>query len=149
MSKRKWHDRAREIAARNPGALPPFMRTQVRELAWDRVNWQASLQPEVSVVALARPILLVLEWLDGRGLLAPAGKAALLAGRQGEALATLSLEPSMVLPRARSFLDRHYAQWHDAWCANLVMAGTAEMAGDAKQWLDGLWSSGEGRPTSG
>jgi hypothetical protein len=144
MSRQKWHTRLREIAARNPNALPEFLRGAARAQAWDRVEWYRSAQDEVPPYGVARPILTMLEWLREKSLLTPKGHLALAKGLKARELHTLSLARSMVLPRRQTFLDRVYEDWHGRWAANLAIGGEQGMRDDAKNDLEKLWRKENG-----
>jgi hypothetical protein len=105
------------------------------------------MQSDVSVVSLARPILVVLEWLHAKRLLTSRGVAALQNAKRAQDLDTLCLDRTMVLPRAAAFLDNCYPQWLERWASNLIMSESSSVAEDATADLQALWSAGRGRPT--
>jgi hypothetical protein len=119
----------------------------MRPAAWDRVEWQSTMQGELSLVSLARPILVVLQWLHAKRLLTSSGVVALEKAKQALELEALCLDRTMVLPRGAAFLDNSYHHWQERWAANMIMSESSSMADDATADLDALWSARRGRPT--
>jgi hypothetical protein len=146
MAKRKWHERVREIAARNPDALHPSLRALAgKSPAWDRVSWQLERSSDVPADQLSQPISVVLRWLHGRRLLTKNGQsvAVALAEMPPE---NVALSRDLVSPKAHAFLDTHYDAWWERYGPGLVLGGASEE--EAIAALDALWVN-RGKSSSG
>ena len=130
-----WKKRVREIAERNPSALHPIIRgarAKTGDKAWDRVEWQTVGDGNVQAEDAARPIRLVLNWLQRHRLLTPQGNAMLSASAE-----SLALTSSLVVPTAAQFLDTHYEHWHGRHGINLIIDHS--MSPTAEEALESLW----------
>lgn len=129
-----WKKRLAEVRDRNPDALPGWLRGERAGPAWYRAEWQFG----AGVVAAdsARPAVVVLGWLAGRGLLKPAGTTALAAAQSGE-FETAALTPAMVAPVAALFLDAAWETWWRMYGINLAIGPKAEAG--ARAALDAAW----------
>ena len=137
MSKRQWTDRVRDIEGRNPGGHSAAARvTPNPDPAWDRVVWQTEGDGDFSAHAAARPILVALKWLAGRGLLSPRGLSTL--GAPDTDMGALALERSMVSPSALAFLDQSYLSWQTSHGFNLIIDESMPSESAVAE-LDRLW----------
>ena len=130
-----WKKRVLAIAERNHAALPPWIRAARPSgsgKVWDSVAWQTKADRNVGADEAARPIRLVLSWLNRRDLLTAQGKR--LVGAPNEQLALTS---ALLVPKAAQFLDTHYQRWHDRHGINLIM--NASGAASAEEALERLW----------
>ena len=133
-----WKKRVREIAERNPAALPPWLRAarpSGSSKIWDSVEWQTKGDGNVKAEDAARPIRLVLSWLNRRNLLTAQGKRLVSAPAE-----QLALTSALLLPKAGEFLDAHYQRWHNEHGINLIM--DASGASSAEEALEHLWLQG-------
>ncbi|MEZ6094631.1 MAG: hypothetical protein R3C03_10405 [Pirellulaceae bacterium] len=134
-----WKKRAREIAARNPGNLHPMLRQSIANASdrvYDRAQWHRDT-PDVTANDAARPILVVLRWLDENDLLNSVGKRALkLLSDKCDWNAWLT--STMVLPRGKEFLDSCFEAWWSLNGPNLIMGTQPDRAIDD---LDDAWNS--------
>jgi len=105
-----------------------------RGFAWYRVEYMT--RAGTPLVDAARPIIVLLTWLDARELLAPNGQAALAAARSGE-YAGLAVARPMLVQEAAEFMDSAWAGWWDPYGADLIDKPDTE--GDAVSALDLLW----------
>jgi hypothetical protein len=105
------------------------------------------MQGDFPLASLARPILVVLQWLHTKRLLTSSGMAALEKAKRAEDLEALCLDRAMVLPRGAAFLDNSYHRWQEGWAANVIMNESPNMADAATADLEALWSAGRSRPT--
>ena len=129
-----WKKRVADLRARNPDAVPGWLRGTPPGPAWYRASWQTDAG--VAPANAARPAIVVLSWLDGRRLLTPAGVAALAAARAGD-LARLALTPDLVVPEAAAFLSRCWEGWWESAGINLAIGPDCEPSAVAA--LDDLW----------
>jgi len=97
----KWVKRLREIAARNPDALPMWLRNPAPEKAWYRITWQTD--GGVPADDAARPVIVMLNWLASRKKLTRQGMAVLKSAQAGD-IGSLALTHSLVDPIAACFL---------------------------------------------
>lgn len=132
----KWLKRVREIAARNPDALPKWMRHASAEKTWYRVSWQT--EAGVGAEDAARPVVMMLDWLCRRGLLTRAGMATLKSA-QGGALGSLVLASSMVAPKGAAFLDAYWDSWWESHGINLSIG--AECSDAALAAIEQCWAA--------
>src|SRR5262245_13511498 len=136
-----WKQRVREIAARNPKALHPILQqnrpaTAPGEIVWDRAEWQTKGQGNVQPDEAARPIFLVLRWLQRRQLLTERGVAMLSAPAE-----SVSLTSTLVLPSAARFLSSHYGDWMETAGFNLIMEASHSQS--AEEALEKLWQQSQ------
>jgi hypothetical protein len=132
----KWVKRLREIDARNPDALPEWLRRPSHEKVWYRVSWQTDggISPEDA----ARPVIMMLDWLARRGLLTRQGKTALKSAQGGE-VGFLMLAPSMVEPKAVAFLDAYWDKWWESKGINLTISSACADAAAAS--IEECWTA--------
>jgi hypothetical protein len=128
-----WRKRVAEIADKHPDKLHPIIKRarglSASEQCWDRATWQKnSLEG-------GRPIHLVLQWLQSKSLLTPAGELE-LAKAESHEYSKLFLAPSLVSPLGASFLEHSYGRWYDT--AGINFAIDAESRFDFTE-LDRLW----------
>ena len=101
-----WKKRVREIAARDPSKLGPMLQqanTNISDKIYDRAQWHRDT-PDLTADDAARPILVVLDWLDEHHLLNNIGKRMLqLLSSKCDWNAWLT--STMVLPKGKEFLD--------------------------------------------
>ena len=133
-----WKQRVREIAAHNPKALHPILQpnwpaAMPGETVWDRAEWQTKGQGDVTPSEAARPILLVLNWLQRRKLLTGRGTAMLSAPTE-----SVSLTSSLVVSSAAKFLEAHYEHWMATHGLNLIMDASASQGAVGE--LEELWA---------
>jgi hypothetical protein len=129
-----WKKRMREIAARNPDALPAWLRSGSRDEAWYRVSWQSDAG--VDLEGAARPALMLLDWLARKGQLTRDGVAVLAAAHQGQ-ISDLAISRSMVQPKGATFLDQQWESWWETHGINLAMSSKcakAALAGIEECW---------------
>ena len=138
-----WRKRVQEIADRDPSKLHPIIQAArgqgAHDIAWDRVSWQLEGEGEISADAAARPIFVMLDWLNAKRLLTAEGKAALRT--RGKATPTrLALTRQMARPPADVFLDQYYQQWYETVAINYSI--DPEMPIDDPE-IDRFWSEFE------
>ena len=132
----KWARRLRDIADRNPDALPEWLRDPSQDKVWYRVAWQTDAG--VSAEDAARPVLMMLDWLARRGKLSQLGVAELQAAQSGDHV-SLALTSAMVVPKAAAFLDAHWESWWESYGINLtISAASADIALAA---IDEAWAA--------
>ena len=129
-----WKKRLRETWARNPKALPAWLRGGSPDEAWYRVSWQ--IDRGVDLEAAARPAFMVLDWLARHGQLSRTGIAMLRAARQDKT-SELAITRSMVEPKGAGFLDQQWESWWQLHGVNLVMS--PECAEAALAGLEECW----------
>jgi hypothetical protein len=131
----KWVKRLRQIAARNPDALPIWLRRPSHEKVWYRISWQTD--GGISREDAARSVITMLDWLAQRELLTRKGMTALKSAQGGE-VGCLILAPSMVEPKAVAFLDAYWNKWWESNGINLTSRSAC--ADDAKTAIDECWA---------
>jgi hypothetical protein len=131
----KWVKRLREIAARNPDALPVWLRRPSHDKVWYRISWQTG--GGIRKEDAARPVIMMLDWLAQRDLLTRQGRTALKSA-QGVEVGFLILAPSMVLPTAAAFLEAYWEKWWESNGINLTVSSAC--ADDAKRAIDECWA---------
>ena len=142
-SRKRLRARIADIRARNPAALPAWLRDGPREQAWYRASWQND--GGVSPDDAARPAVVALQWLAEHGLLTASGYGALRSAHRGD-LASVPLSRSMVTPRGATFLDRFWNQWWEQFGINLAIS--PDMTPTALAGLDQFWTT-FGQTTTG
>jgi hypothetical protein len=137
-----WKERMREIAERNPEAIPAWARSGGAVKVWDRAEWQVRDQPAMEPEVAARPILFVLRWLAPRGGLTQRGLSAIgeFAANPGAAV----LDDSMTTPKGTKFLNAHYEECHSTDAINTLIDPSVELHSES---LDARWSA-FGKPDS-
>lgn len=142
-----WKKRVREIGARDPAKLHPVLRqsnANSRDKIYDRAEWHRNT-PDLTADDAARPILVVLRWLDEHDLLNSVGKRMLkLLSDKCEWNAWLT--STMVLPRGKEFLDSCYESWWSLNGPNLMMGTPPDRAIDD---LDDAWNTHTSNQTLG
>ncbi len=113
-----WKKRVREIALRNPQALPAWARSP-EDKAWDRVAWHNNGASGPLALCPERPILTALRWLAKRGLLTTRGIASLR--RFESAPLSAELTSLQVTPKAALFLDMCYEKWYQEHAVNAAL----------------------------
>jgi hypothetical protein len=130
-----WKKKVREIALRNPVALPEWMRS-AQDKAWDRVAWHQNDARDSLALCPERPIIAVMRWLAKRGLLTTRGIASL---RRFEAVprdAELTL--THVTPKAALFLDWCYEKWYQEHAVNAALDPKVALVESS---LDEAWAA--------
>ena len=129
----------REIAARDPNKLHPVLRqsnANTSDKIFDRAQWHRDT-PDLTADDAARPILIVLRWLDEHDLLNSVGKRMLkLLSDKCDWNAWLT--STMVLPFGKEFLDSCYETWWSLNGPNLMMGTPPDRAIDD---LDDAWKT--------
>ncbi len=120
-----WQKRMREIAQRNPGAIPAWARHSGSVKVWDRAEWQLQNQSDLTPEVAARPILFVLRWLAPRGELSQRGLSAISEFTRNPAAAVL--DASMTSGKAARFLNAHYEEWHATEAINALIDPNVEL----------------------
>jgi hypothetical protein len=136
-----WKSRVKEIAKSNPEALHPIFRSALGVnggYSWYRVEWQTQGSNKVPLENAIRPLITILEWMLGRGLLAKEGcevlrKARIYPSEQ------MGLTSSMVSARAANFLNHCFEQWYEKFGIPLSIDAKGEK--QAIEGLDAAWSS--------
>lgn len=137
-----WKKRMREIAERNPEAIPAWARSGGAVKVWDRAEWQLPDQPNMEPEVAARPILFVLRWLAPRGGLSQRGLSAIgeFAANPGGAV----LDDSMTTLKGTNFLNAHYEDWHSTDAINTLIDPSVELNSET---LEARWRA-FGNPNS-
>lgn len=132
----------REIAERNPEAIPAWARSGGPVKVWDRAEWQLRNQPEMEPEVAARPILFVLRWLAPRSGLTQRGLSSIgeFAASPGSAV----LDDSMTTPKGMDFLNANYEEWHSTDAINALIDPSFELNSEA---LEARWRA-FGNPNS-
>lgn len=99
-----WKKRVREIAARDPSKVHSILQqanANTNNNIFDRAQWHRDT-PDLTADDAARPILVVLSWLDERDLLSSVGKR-MLQQLSDKCDWNAWLTSAMVLPRGKDF----------------------------------------------
>jgi hypothetical protein len=132
----KWVKRLGELAGRNPDALPSWLRRPSHDKVWYRVSWQS--ESGITAEGVARPVIMMLDWLARRGLLTRQGQAALQSAQGGE-VGFLILASSMVQPKGAAFLDAYWEKWWKSDGINLTISSTS--AHGAQAAIEECWAA--------
>ena len=130
-----WKNRVREIALRNPQALPTWMRS-AEDKAWDRVAWHKNDTSGSLALCPERPILTMMRWLAKRGLLTTRGIASLR--RFESAPLQAELTRLHVTPKGALFLDFCYEHWYQEHAINAALEPKAAIEESS---LDEAWAT--------
>ncbi len=119
----RWKQRMADVLARRSGVVPDWLQQGAAGRAWFRASWLT--RAGVAPADAARPIVVLLGWLDRHGLLTGVGQAALRAAQSGE-VAGLALTRPMLSASGAAFLDAAWAGWWDPHGHALTRGSGAE-----------------------
>lgn len=130
-----WKKRFRELAERNPEAIPEWARRPATSKAWDRASWYLQADSDVTPELAARPIIFLLRWLAKKGELSPLGISAL--AKFPDSPATAVLDSTMVTRKGSQFLEQHYEDWHASDAINGMIDPSCDLDESS---LDRRWA---------